>query len=166
MAIHVLERSQLLRTTLSEAWDFFSTPKNLARITPSELGFSIRAPFDDRPAYTGQLVTYSVKPLFGIPLTWVTRIEEVQAPYKFVDTQLRGPYKRWWHEHVFEEVEGGVLMRDRVEYELPLGPLGVLMHDWVVKGRLKRIFDHRWTVLAALFGPATNSSTHLNVPRA
>lgn len=166
MATHVLERSQLLRTTLGEAWEFFSTPRNLARITPRDMGFAIREPFDDRPAYTGQLITYTVKPLLRIPLTWVTRIEEVQAPYKFVDTQLRGPYRRWWHEHRFEEVEGGVLMHDRVEYELPLGPLGGLMHVWVVKGRLKRIFDHRWAVLEALFGPAANRSLNLNVPRA
>jgi ligand-binding SRPBCC domain-containing protein len=141
MAMHVLHREQLLKTTLSEAWDFV-----------------IREPFDDRPAHTGQLITYSVRPLLGIPLTWVTRIEEVEAPFKFVDTQLRGPYKRWWHEHTFEAVEGGVLMRDRVEYELPLGPLGELMHDLLVKGRLKRIFDHRWAVLEVLFGPKRTAS--------
>lgn len=158
MPVHVLQREQLLRTTLDEAWSFFSTPKNLARITPPDMGFVIREPFDDRPAHSGQLITYSVKPLLGIPLTWVTRIEEVKAPFKFVDTQLRGPYKRWWHEHTFEEVEGGVLMRDRVEYELPMGPLGEAMHDLVVEGRLKRIFDHRWAVLEVLFGPARPTS--------
>jgi len=152
MATHILERSQLLKTSLQEAWEFFSTPRNLSRITPTEMGFAIREPFDDRPAHTGQLITYTVKPLLGIPLKWVTRIEEVQAPYRFVDTQLRGPYKRWWHEHTFEEVEGGVLMRDRVEHELPLGFVGEAIHDVVVKGRLKRIFDHRWAVLETLFG--------------
>lgn len=153
MAVHVLRREQLLKTTLSEAWDFFSTPRNLARITPPDMGFVIREPFDDRPAHTGQLITYSVRPLLGIPLTWVTRIEEVEPPFRFVDTQLRGPYKRWWHEHTFEEAEGGVLMRDRVEYELPLGPVGELAHNLLVKVRLKRIFDHRWAVLEVLFGP-------------
>jgi ligand-binding SRPBCC domain-containing protein len=153
MALHFLTREQLLRTTLEEAWAFFSTPRNLARITPPDMGFVIREPFDDRPAHAGQLITYSVKPLLGVPLTWVTRIEEVEAPHRFVDTQLKGPYKRWWHEHTFEEVEGGVLMRDRVEYELPLGPLGEVVHDLVVKGRLKHIFDHRWAVLEVLFAP-------------
>ena len=124
MAQHVLERSHVLPITLSEAWSFFSTPKNLARITPPEMGFVIREPFDNAPAHTGQRITYTVKPVLGIPLTWVTLIEDVQAPHRFVDTQLKGPYTRWWHLHTFEEVEGGVLMRDRVEYELPLGPLG------------------------------------------
>ncbi|MBL8765616.1 MAG: hypothetical protein JNM07_15355, partial [Phycisphaerae bacterium] len=66
----------------------------LARITPADLGFEIREPFDDNPAHAGQLITYSVKPILGIPLTWVTRIDDVQAPHRFVDTQLRGPYKR------------------------------------------------------------------------
>jgi ligand-binding SRPBCC domain-containing protein len=151
MAVRVLERQQLLRTGLQEAWEFFSTPRNLARITPPDMGFVIREPFDDRPAHTGQLITYSVKPLLGIPVTWVTRIEEVQAPYRFVDTQLRGPYKRWWHLHTFEETAEGVLMRDRVEYEMPFGALGEALHDLVVKPRLKRIFDHRWAVLDVLF---------------
>ncbi len=154
MAAFVLEREQLLRTTLEEAWSFFSTPRNLARITPADLGFEIREPFDDKPAHAGQLITYSVKPILGIPLTWVTRIDDVQAPYRFVDTQLRGPYKRWHHVHTFRECEGGVLMHDRVEYELPMGILGELLHDALVKGRLKRIFDHRWAVLEAIFPPA------------
>lgn len=152
MATHVLQREQLLRTSLSEAWDFFSTPRNLARITPADMGFAIREPFDDTPAHAGQLITYTVKPLLGIPLTWVSRIEVVEAPRRFVDTQLKGPYKRWWHEHTFEEVEGGVLMRDRVEYELPLGALGEAVHDLLVRNRLKRVFNHRWAVLEVLFG--------------
>lgn len=152
MAMHVLERSQLLHATLDEAWAFFSTPKNLARITPEEMGFVIQEPFDDRPAHTGQLIHYSVRPLLNIPITWVTRIEEVKPPFRFVDTQIKGPYKRWWHQHSFEASEDGVLMRDRVEYELPFGLFGEVVHDLLVKQRLKRIFDHRWAVLEVLFG--------------
>ncbi|MEZ4756228.1 MAG: SRPBCC family protein [Flavobacteriales bacterium] len=151
MAQHVLERSQLLPISLEEAWSFFSTPKNLARITPPEMGFVIREPFDNAPAHAGQRITYTVKPLLGIPLTWVTLIEDVQAPHRFVDTQLKGPYKRWWHLHTFEAVEGGVLMRDRVEYELPLGPLGEIAHGIFVKQRLKHIFNYRLKTLGKLF---------------
>lgn len=158
MAAFVLERTQLLRTTLEEAWSFFSTPRNLARITPSDLGFRIREPFDDRPAHTGQLITYTVKPFLGIPLTWVTCIEDVQAPHRFVDTQLRGPYKLWRHVHTFKVCEEGVLMHDRVEYELPLSRLGALAHDVLVKGRLKRIFEHRRAVLEATFPPVRTVS--------
>lgn len=151
MAQHVLERSQFLPISLEEAWSFFSTPKNLARITPPDMGFVIREPFDNAPAHAGQRITYTVKPLLGIPLTWVTLIEDVQAPHRFVDTQLKGPYKRWWHVHTFEAVEGGVLMRDRVEYELPLGPLGEIAHGIFVKQRLEHIFNYRLTTLERLF---------------
>lgn len=152
MAVHVLERELLLPIGLDEAWAFFSSPRNLARITPPDMGFSIHEPFDGRACHTGQLIGYTVKPLLGIPLTWITRIEAVEAPHRFVDTQLRGPYKRWWHEHTFTAVEGGVLMHDRVEYELPLGPLGTLAHVIFVKRRLKNIFDFRTRTLLELFG--------------
>jgi len=152
MAQYVLERQQFLPIPLEEAWKFFSTPRNLAVITPPEMGFVIRQPFDNKDAYAGQRITYTVKPVLGIPLTWVTLIEDVEAPYKFVDTQLKGPYKRWWHMHTFEAVDGGVLMRDRVEYELPLGPLGDLAHGIFVKRKLKGIFDFRTTTLERMFG--------------
>ncbi len=151
MAQHVLEREQVLPVTLEEAWTFFSTPKNLALITPPEMGFVIREPFDDQPAYTGQLISYTVRPMLGIPLTWVTRIEEVIGPTRFVDTQLKGPYKRWWHVHTFQSVFEGVLMRDRVEYELPMGPIGELAHGIIVRRKLTAIFDHRHRTLERLF---------------
>jgi ligand-binding SRPBCC domain-containing protein len=154
MAQYVLEREQFLPISVDEAWKFFSTPRNLAVITPPEMGFVIRQPFDDKDAYAGQRITYTVKPVLGIPLTWVTLIEDVEAPYKFVDTQQKGPYKRWWHQHTFEAVDGGVLMRDRVEYELPFGPLGDIAHGIFVKRKLQGIFDYRTTTLERLFGQA------------
>lgn len=151
---HVLEREQFLPITLSAAWAFFSSPKNLGVITPPDMDFRIHEPFDDRPMHSGQTIRYTVKPMFGLPLTWVTRIEEVEAPNRFVDTQIKGPYKRWWHQHTFEAVQGGVLMRDRVEYELPLGPLGDLAHRIFVKQRLTAIFEFRNATLLNLFPSA------------
>lgn len=151
--MHVLEREQFLPISLTEAWAFFSSPRNLGVITPPDMGFRIREPFDDEPMYTGQCIRYTVKPMFGIPLTWVTRIDEVEAPNRFVDTQLKGPYKRWWHQHTFQVVPGGVLMTDRVEYELPFGPMGELAHRTFVRQRLKAIFDFRNTTLLKLFPP-------------
>lgn len=148
---HVLEREQFLPIGLEEAWSFFSSPKNLALITPPEMGFVIRQPFDDRAMYSGQRIRYTVKPMLGLPLTWITRIDSVNAPHHFIDTQQKGPYKRWWHMHTFEPVTGGVIMRDRVEYELPLGPLGDVVHRIFVKRRLKDIFDFRFTTLQKLF---------------
>jgi len=152
MSQFVLERSQFLPISVEEAWNFFSSPRNLAVITRPEMGFVIREPFDNKPTYAGQRITYTVKPLFGVPLTWTTLIEQVDAPFKFVDTQVKGPYKRWWHLHTFEAVEGGVMMRDRVEYELPLGTLGDLAHGIFVKQKLKDIFDFRSATLEAHFG--------------
>lgn len=158
MARHVLERSQVLPITLDAAWSFFSSPRNLARITPPEMGFVIHDSFDGREAYTGQRITYTVRPLLGIPVRWVTRIEDVQAPERFVDTQEKGPYRRWHHTHTFEAVPTGVLMRDRVEYELPFGVLGDLMHTLVVKRKLDGIFRFRERTLEHIFAGGTEPS--------
>jgi ligand-binding SRPBCC domain-containing protein len=161
MAGYVLEREQFLPIPIEEAWAFFSTPRNLAVITPPDMGFRIREPFQDVETYAGQRITYTVRPLLGIPLTWVTLIEEVSAPQLFVDTQLKGPYKRWWHLHTFEAVPGGVRMRDRVEYELPMGPLGKLAHAIFVRRRLEHIFDFRRAKLEELF-PAGRSANEVH----
>lgn len=151
MMVHVLERRQWLPTDIATAWSFFSTPRNLALITPPELGLRIRGPFNDAPAHAGQLIHYTVRPLLGIPLRWTTVIAEVDAPHRFVDDQLRGPYRSWRHEHVFSPSEGGVDMHDRVVYELPLGAIGRAVHALWVRRRLMLIFDHRQRALAALF---------------
>lgn len=151
MNVHVLERTQVLPIPIEQAWAFFSTPRNLARITPPELGLRIREPFDDRPAHDGQLIRYTVRPLLGIPLPWLTRIERVHAPWSFADTQLSGPYALWHHEHRFEEIPEGTRMHDRVEYALPLGMIGDLLHRPVVRGRLDRIFEFRRSALEELF---------------
>lgn len=153
---HVIEREQFLPISLEEAWGFFATPRNLADITPPDMGFEIRQPFDERPMYTGQLIRYTVRPMARIPLQWVTRIDEVEPLRMFVDTQLKGPYKRWWHRHTFDAVPGGVLMRDRVEYELPLGPLGELAHVIFVRRRLEHIFAYRYKRLQELFRQRPN----------
>lgn len=155
--MRVLEREQWLPTTLSEAWAFFSSPKNLAKITPGDMGFVIRTHLKDEPLCAGQRIEYTVRPLFSIPLRWVTCIATVEEPHRFIDVQLKGPYKHWWHEHTFIEQDGGVLMKDRVEYELPFGPLGDLLHAWVVKSRLKGIFDFRSRTLQRLFNPTSGT---------
>lgn len=150
--VRVLEREQWLPISPQEAWEFFSTPLNLAKITPPEMGFRIREPFDKRSIWAGQRITYRVSPLLGIPLTWVTCIALVDAPHRFVDVQVKGPYKRWWHQHTFTAKDGGTLMHDRVEYELPFGVLGNIVHALVVREELVRIFDFRSRTLEHFFG--------------
>ena len=94
--------------------------------------------------YEGLMIEYTVKPLLGIPMNWVTEIKTVKDLEFFVDEQRIGPYKIWHHEHHFKEVEGGVEMTDIVSYELPLGILGRMMHPIIVKKKLEEIFDFRF----------------------
>ncbi|MEP7080776.1 MAG: SRPBCC family protein, partial [Ginsengibacter sp.] len=119
---------QFLNVSLEEAWQFFSSAKNLEIITPPELGFRIISQPEAGEIYEGMLIDYTVKPILGIPLHWKTEIAKVQKPYVFMDKQLKGPYKVWEHTHTFEEKDNGVLMRDNVKYVLPLGFLGRIAH--------------------------------------
>jgi ligand-binding SRPBCC domain-containing protein len=94
--------------------------------------------------YEGLMIEYTVRPLLGIPMNWVTEIKTVKDLELFVDEQRVGPYKIWHHEHHFKEVEGGVEMTDIVSYMLPMGILGRMMHPIIVKKKLEEIFDFRF----------------------
>jgi len=144
MGIYYLQAEQLLPVDLQTAWAFFSSPNNLALITPPEMDFITLTPMaDGAEIYTGMLIDYTVKPLFGIPLRWQTRIKTVEKPYRFIDTQLKGPYRLWQHTHTFTQTDKGVLMKDEVKYQLPLGPLGSLAHALLVRKKLQALFRYR-----------------------
>ncbi len=149
---YVLERTTLVPRPRLEVWAFFSDPHNLEAITPNFLRFHVETP---RPVPTapGTLIDYRLS-LGGIPFRWRTRIEDVVPGASFVDLQLRGPYRLWRHLHTFADAPGGTRVGDRVEYELPLGPLGRLAHAAFVGATLRRIFDQRAERIAALLGPA------------
>jgi ligand-binding SRPBCC domain-containing protein len=147
----VLERTQELPISVEKAWEFFSSPKNLQVITPSYLGFEIKTTLPER-MYEGLFIGYTVKPLLGIPLEWVTEITHIKEHKFFVDEQRKGPYTIWHHEHHFEAIEGGVRMLDRVSYQLPLGFLGKMMQPILVEPKLKEIFNYRWNKVEELFG--------------
>ncbi|MCF8244522.1 MAG: SRPBCC family protein [Saprospiraceae bacterium] len=102
--------------------------------------------------YPGLFITYKVKPLLGIPMTWVTEITQVREQAYFVDEQRLGPYRIWHHQHHFKAVKGGVEMIDIVDYRLPLGPIGVLLQKIMVGEMLINIFDYRRKRLVELFG--------------
>lgn len=142
---------QFLNVSLEEAWQFFSSAKNLEVITPPELGFKIISKPESGEIYEGMLIDYTVKPILGIPLHWKTEIAKVQKPYVFMDKQLKGPYKVWEHTHTFEEKDNGVLMRDHVRYVLPFGFLGRIAHNLIVKKKLNKIFEFREKVLNKKF---------------
>jgi ligand-binding SRPBCC domain-containing protein len=145
---YLLERSQVIAASPEQVFAFFSDPGNLARITPEWLRFRIR----ERPAVLGAGSRLEYRIGWGfVTLTWVTRIVSWSPPVSFTDVEEKGPYKKWVHTHVFTEVGGGVRMEDRVEYALPLGALGRLVHALRVRRQLEEIFDFRRRAIDEIF---------------
>lgn len=138
---YVISRETFLPLPIDEVFEFFSKAENLEAITPDSLKFKIITPLPIEMK-EGTKIDYRLS-LNGIPMIWKTDIEVWDPPMRFVDNQLKGPYRRWWHEHKFEPVEGGTLMYDHVEYILPFGPLGDLVHALWVKRQVESIFTHR-----------------------
>lgn len=151
MKVYELHAEQWLPVKIEDAWTFFSSAKNLATITPGNLGFHITSTDLPPDIFTGMLIKYRLKPLFGIPVKWTTEITAVDRPHSFIDKQLKGPYSLWEHQHRFIEKDGGVLVLDRVRYSLPFGVLGRIMQKLVVKKKLDNIFLFRRETLSHLF---------------
>lgn len=151
MKIYTLHKKQQLPITLEKAWEFLSNPKNLAIITPDYMSFNIMSKID-RPLYTGQIIQYIVTPLLGIKTKWVSEITHIEEKKYFVDEQMYGPYALWHHKHFVKEIEGGVELEDIIDYKVPLGILGQLVHPFLVKPKLEEIFNYRQEKLVALFG--------------
>ncbi len=151
MKIYTLHAKQKLPITLQEAWKFLSDPKNLKAITPEYMGFIIKSGAD-RPMFAGQIIQYIVTPILGIPTQWVSEITHVKENEYFVDEQLYGPYAMWHHKHFLKEIPGGVEVEDVIDYKIPLGILGQLVHPFLVKPKLNEIFAHREKKLIELFG--------------
>ncbi len=154
MSVHTFKCVQRLPISSEAAWDFFSNPMNLKEITPAKLGFHITSDpdFSARKMYTGQVITYTVKPILGIPLFWMTEITHVQDAQFFIDEQRVGPYSLWHHQHHFKVIPGGVEMTDLVHYSLPLGFLGDFANWLFVRSQLRTIFDFRTKILEERFG--------------
>lgn len=146
-----LNKEQQLNCDLKTAWEFFSDPYNLSKITPKNMGFIVLTQDIEKEIYEGMEIEYIVKPLLGIPLKWKTKITQVDFQKSFTDFQEKGPYKLWNHFHEFIPNEKGVLMRDTIDYELPMGFLGRLAHPILVKGKLEEIFKYRFKVLEEKF---------------
>ncbi|MDX1911579.1 MAG: SRPBCC family protein [Saprospiraceae bacterium] len=154
MSVYSLKRVQRLPISLETAWSFFSNPANLKVITPAQMGFEVTSDpdFSQREMYAGQVITYTVKPLLGIPLFWMTEITHVSKERFFVDEQRVGPYALWHHQHHFKSVPGGVEMTDLIHYRVPLGILGDVANRLFVRSQLEAIFNFRWNKLEELFG--------------
>jgi ligand-binding SRPBCC domain-containing protein len=149
-----LNRIQTLPIAREQAWTFFSDPRNLAEITPKDMGFRV---LSDPPAriHAGLILAYSVKPFPGFSTAWVSEITHVAAPEYFVDEQRMGPYRMWHHEHWFRQAPGGgTVMEDVVHYALPWGWVGHAVAGAFVRRRLEAIFRFREEALTRRFGRA------------
>ena len=106
----------------------------------------------DTKIYPGMIITYTVSPLFGIKLNWMTEITQMKDGEYFVDDQRSGPYAIWHHEHHFKAIKGGVQMTDILNYAIPFGPIGTLANQLIVGKQVKKIFEYRTKAVDDLFG--------------
>jgi len=151
MKIYTLHTKQNLPITLNEAWEFLSNPKNLKIITPDYMGFKTLSGYD-RAMFEGQIIQYIVTPVMGVSMKWVTEITHLKDKSYFVDEQRFGPYSLWHHKHFLKEIPGGVEMEDVIDYKVPMGILGQLVHPFLVKPKLDEIFDYRRNKHTEIFG--------------
>lgn len=146
MKIYRLRRSQKFNLTKEQAWEFFSDPKNLELITPKSLKLKIKNRLP-RYIHPGLLIILNIKPLFGIPMTWVTEVTYEEEPVFFIDQQRIGPFKFWHHQHMFTETYNGIEMEDVVYYSMKFRMLGRIIHSLFIKRKLKKIFDYKEQIL-------------------
>ncbi|MFL2643792.1 MAG: cell division inhibitor [Flavobacteriales bacterium] len=151
MKIYRFVRTQKIPINIKEAWNFLSDPNNLKTITPSYMGFHI-IKNENTEMYSGQIIKYTVSPILGIKINWVTEITHVKNLEYFVDEQRFGPYSFWHHKHFIKEIKGGVEMVDILDYALPFGILGRIFHPVIVKPKLNEIFNYRREKLIKIFG--------------
>jgi ligand-binding SRPBCC domain-containing protein len=143
--LHILDRSQVLPGTPDDVFAFFADARNLEAITPPLLRFEVVTP-QPIELRVGALIQYRLT-LHGLPVRWLTSIQAWEPPYRFVDTQVTGPYALWHHTHTFEDHAEGTLMRDVVRYAIGFGPLGELAHRAFVRRDVEKIFDFRRNAL-------------------
>ncbi len=143
MAFYELVKKQIVPATIDEVWEFISSPKNLKEITPDYMGFDIKSKNLPKKMYPGMIISYKVKPLFGIPVIWVSEITHVTEKKYFVDEQRIGPYAMWHHQHIIEPLGNDVLMTDIVSYKPPFAFLGSIANTLFIRKQLENIFLYR-----------------------
>ncbi len=153
MQFYSIKSKQHLPISLEKAWAFFSSPNNLQKITPSDMNFNITSDKKDGELmYPGQIISYTLTPVLGIRVKWMTEITHVKEGHYFVDEQRFGPYKLWHHKHTFVVTPNGVDMYDDVNYVIPFGFFGTVAHKLFIRKRIEEIFTHRTKVVEELFG--------------
>lgn len=143
MAFYQLHTRQLIQAPLDKVWEFISNPRNLKIITPEHMGFDITSRDLPEKMYPGMIISYTVKPILGFKMTWVSEITQIEEKRFFVDQQRIGPYSMWHHQHLIEPVKNGVLMSDIVSYRPPMGLLGSIANGLFIRKQLETIFTYR-----------------------
>lgn len=146
MKLHRIHRRQVIPISMTEAWAFFSNPANLSKITPPWLNLTVISNIP-RNMHSGMIISYRITPMFCMSTLWVSEITHVNIPTYFVDEQRLGPFRFWHHQHLFKEVDRDVEMQDIVNYAMPLGPIGEMVHAISLRKKVKAIFDFRQKAL-------------------
>jgi len=149
MSKYALEHITTIPERLDSVFSFFENPHNLKEITPPWLSFRVVSASDE-VMRKGMKIRYKIRWL-GLSMRWESLIAEYEKNVSFADEMLRGPYKSWYHVHRFKATPKGVEMSDRVEYELPFGPLGRLAHWIMVRRQLRAIFNYREKRIRQIF---------------
>jgi ligand-binding SRPBCC domain-containing protein len=160
--VHHLISVQKLPLSIEKTWEFFSNPHNLLTITPPFLNLKVTNEVFGEEVYAGQIISYKVKPMAGIAMSWVTEITHLEKQKMFVDEQRKGPYKLWHHQHHFKSIQGGTEMTDIVHYHLPFGLVGGAAHP-IVKTKLVEIFTYRFNKINELFGSWPDQKLNLKI---
>jgi ligand-binding SRPBCC domain-containing protein len=164
MRLYRLHAKQTVPISKEKAWHFLSNPSNLKIITPDAMGFEILSGVE-RELFTGQIIQYNVSPIAGVKTRWVTEITHVEKGNYFVDEQRFGPYALWHHKHFITPTENGVEMEDIIDYKIPFGLLGQLLHALFIKKQLITIFKYREDKLTELFGKIENSPNYFDLKK-
>jgi len=151
MPVYQFYKEQVIPASRIEVWDFISSPGNLKKITPPEMGFDIMTPHLSEKMYSGMIVSYKVKLLPGFKSNWVSEITQVRDGQYFVDEQRLGPYSMWHHQHILDDHKQGILMKDLVTYLPPLGFLGAIVNRILIKDKLNEIFAFRERAFIDIF---------------
>ena len=152
MGVHSIKAVQRIPASLSAVWDFFSSQSNLQTITPADLKFKVISKHHGEKIYAGQIIEYTIRPVLGVPVYWMTEITHVKDREFFADEQRKGPYKLWHHQHHFKEIPGGVEMTDIVHYKSPGWILEPIVDRLIVRPKLDKIFRFRFDVIEQQFG--------------
>ena len=150
MSLTQLFYEQKINTDLDNLWKFISSPKNLSKITPRYMDFKILSKVPNE-MYEGLIISYTVKPILGLKMNWVTEITHIKDKKYFVDEQRKGPYKMWHHEHILIETDNGIIMKDIISYIPPFGIFGKILNILFIKKQVEGIFKYRTQVLNKIF---------------